>query len=72
VLHRRRGSRAAGNGAAARSSGGGTCATKEDAGMHRRGKGVRKDSCSCFIGQEEGRGAIAKVEIAKGGHGGRP
>jgi hypothetical protein len=52
--------------------GGGACAREGDAGMHRRGKGARKDSCSCFIGQEKGRGAIAKAKIAKDGHGGRP
>jgi hypothetical protein len=70
--HRRRGACAAGNGATAGSlrrrhvCEEGRC---RDAQARER---VRKDSCSCFISQEKGRGAIAKAEIAKGGHGGRP
>jgi hypothetical protein len=39
--------------------------------VHKREKGARKDSCSCFIGQ--GRERERRLgQLAINGHGGRP
>jgi hypothetical protein len=39
--------------------------------VHKRGKGARKDSCSCFIGQGRER-ERRPGQLAINGHGGRP